>query len=157
MKPARSKVPTRNQRVSATIDILYDIITSRLAAAVASWIEFDLTFAQLKALVVLSRRGDLALGELAQGLGTGKSATSILVQQLVTRGLVDRAENAADRRRSVLRLTEQGARLVAGRRKEREEQVHRWLAPLDDKELEGLQRGLAILHGAMMEELGRGQ
>jgi DNA-binding MarR family transcriptional regulator len=146
-------VKTRTELVSTTIGTLYDVITLRLSAAVASWIEFDLTFAQLKALLVLSRRGDLALGELAEGLGIGNSAASILVQQLVSRGLVDRGEDAHDRRRSVLCLSERGARLVAGRRKEREAQLNHWLAPLSDDELQGLARGLSILHDRMLESV----
>ncbi len=153
MKQPHPSTLARDQQANATIDLLYNLITSRLAAAVTSWIEFDLTFAQLKAMLVLSRQGDLSLGELAEGLGTGKSATSILVQQLVVRGLVARAEDTGDRRRTVLRLTERGARLVAGRRNEREEQLRRWLAPLSDQELQGLQRGLRTLHDAMLQEM----
>ncbi len=155
MKQPRPSTPARDRQANATIDLLYDLITSRLAAAVTTWIEFDVTFAKLKAMLVLSRQGDASLGELAKGLGTGKSATSILVQQLVVRGLVARADDSDDRRRTVLRLTERGARLVAGRRKEREEQLQRWLAPLSDLELQGLQRGLAILHQAMLQGLIR--
>ncbi|MGE5263172.1 MAG: MarR family winged helix-turn-helix transcriptional regulator [Acidobacteriota bacterium] len=154
MKSQQSKIPPRPQVMNATMDTLHHLVTLRLAAAVTRWIEFQLTFAQLKALLVLSQRGELTLGELAQVLGTGNSATSILVQQMVARGLVDRAHDPDDRRRTVLCLSERGATLVAGRRKEREVQLGRWLAPLSDEELQGLQHGLALLHDAMQEELG---
>ncbi len=98
----QSKPQSRTQLLDDTLQTLYDLVTLRLSADVAGWMEFELTFAQLKALLVLSRRGKLALGALAQIMGIGSSATSILVQQLVSRGLVDRSEDAADRRRGVV-------------------------------------------------------
>jgi DNA-binding MarR family transcriptional regulator len=82
---------------------------------------------------------------LAKLLDVGNPTASILVQKLVERGLVTRTEDDADRRQTVVRLSEQGAEIGAGRRGEREKQWQRWLSQLSDEELRGLTHGLSAL------------
>ncbi|MGX5656541.1 MarR family transcriptional regulator [Geodermatophilus nigrescens] len=67
---------------------------------------------QLRALTVLRQRPDLALAELARGVGGGVSTTSRLVDRLVAAGWVDRRPSPASRRAVSLRLTESGEGLV---------------------------------------------
>ncbi len=54
-------------------------------------------------------------------------------------------EGDADRRQTVVRLSDQGAEIGAGRRGEREKQWQHWLSHLDDEELRGLAHGLSAL------------
>ena len=70
---------------------------------------------------------------------------SILIQKLVERGLVTHTEDDTDRRQTVVRLSELGAEIGAGRRNEREKQWQRWLGQLGDEELSGLAHGLSAL------------
>ena len=59
------------------------------------------------ALMILSR-GSSDAGQLITELGVSKQAVSRLVDTLVTLGFVDRMPNALDRRRSDLRLSNNG-------------------------------------------------
>lgn len=76
------------------------------------WARLDLTIGQLKTLMMLAARSDQTISQLAERLGIGKPATSIVVDRLVHEGLVRRAEDALDRRRTLVALTEPGADLV---------------------------------------------
>lgn len=72
----------------------------------------------MQALAFLAYYGSLAVGELAELLGIGNPAASVLVQQLVEQGLVVRSEDVHDRRRTLVTLTEPGARLIRGQREQ---------------------------------------
>jgi DNA-binding MarR family transcriptional regulator len=82
----------------------------------------------------------------------GNPTASLLVQKLVERGLVTRTEDETDRRQTVVRLSEKGADIGAGRRSEREKQWQRWLTHLNDDELQGLANGLSALLAVIASE-----
>jgi DNA-binding MarR family transcriptional regulator len=82
----------------------------------------------------------------------GNPTASILVQQLVERGLVTRTEGTNDRRQTVIRLSDQGAEIGVGRRKEREKQWQRWLSHLSDDDLSALARGLSAITDVIKKE-----
>lgn len=109
------------------------------------WVTADLTISQLKALFLLAHHGQLTVGQLADRLGVGNSTTSILVQQLVEQDLVERSEDVEDRRRTLVALTTQGARLIGGSRKKKEAVLRRWVGQLDDAQLADLRGGLRAL------------
>ena len=62
------------------------------------WRYLDLTMAQLKAVMLLCRRGRARSRELADGLGIAPSAATPLVDRLVEQKLARREDDAADRR-----------------------------------------------------------
>ena len=78
--------------------------------------------------------GPIYQNGLAGRLGTDQSNASILVEQLVTMGLVERHVDIADRRARLLRLTPQGSRLVRRLRAKSHAANERILAPLDAAE-----------------------
>lgn len=118
-------------------------------ATLPTWIHADLTTSQVKAIFLLAHHGSLPVGKLATLLGVGSPAASILVQQLVEKHLVRRAEDPQDRRRTLVSLTSRGDKLISGQREKRETKMLEWLAELDDKSLQGLLRGLRALNDAM--------
>ncbi|MFE9611740.1 MarR family winged helix-turn-helix transcriptional regulator [Streptomyces sp. NPDC006012] len=59
-------------------------------------------------LALLSRHGDLRIGELADLLGVDISVASRQVAQLVGQGVIDRSPDPADGRSRILRLTHEG-------------------------------------------------
>src|SRR5439155_21058303 len=85
------------------------------------------------------------VGHLAQALGIGKPAASILVDRLVHLALVQRDEDRADRRRTLVRLSGRGEELVLGLRQGRRERVRQWASQLTDADLAALRRGLRAL------------
>jgi DNA-binding MarR family transcriptional regulator len=85
-------------------------VTARSFAAV----EDTVTLPQLRVLVVIASRGPLNLGAIAEALGVHPSNASRACERLVVAGLLHRADDPADRRNLVLRLTDAGVRLVEG-------------------------------------------
>lgn len=114
-------------------------------AALPEWMIADLTISQLKGLMLLAYHGALAVSELAGLLKLGSPAASILVQQLVDHALVERSEDAKDRRRTLVRLTTEGAALIVGRHKQKEVKMHAWLGQMCQADLTSLLQGLNAL------------
>lgn len=149
---SKNKMETREELTSIAIAAYMDLFVMMQSAAVSHWLMFELTFAQVRALFQLAVHKAVSVSQLARLLGVGNPTASILVQQLVERGLVTRTEHESDRRRTVVRLSEQGLEIGAGRRSEREKQWQGWLSRLSDEELRGLAQGLHALHKAALAE-----
>ena len=152
MKTTKLKELDRQQAAGVVIQAYMDLFIMMQFNAVSHWLMLELTFAQARALIILAAKKELTVSQLAKLLGVGNPTASILVQHLVERGLVTRKEHATDRRRTLLCLSEQGAEIGAGRRKEREKQWQRWLGHLSDDELNALARGLSALQVAASTE-----
>ncbi|MBO2446395.1 MarR family transcriptional regulator [Actinomadura barringtoniae] len=71
-----------------------------------------MSFFRIKALRRIAK-GPIALRDLAELLLTDRPYTSLVVDDLATRGLVERTPNPADRRSKLVTLTEAGAEVVA--------------------------------------------
>jgi len=149
---SKNKMETRAELTSIAIAAYMDLFVMMQSAAVSHWLMFELTFAQVRALFQLAVHKAVSVSQLARLLGVGNPTASILVQQLVERGLVTRTEHESDRRRTVVRLSEQGLEIGAGRRSEREKQWQGWLSRLSDEELRGLAQGLHALQKAALAE-----
>jgi len=139
------KSPPLTQEVAEAVQAYLALGDALRLASLPGWIVADLTISQLKALVLLEHHGALAVSELARSLSVGNPAASILVQQLVDQALVERSEDARDRRRTLVSLTALGADLISGRRRQTEENLSRWLGQLSEAERAGLVRGLRAL------------
>lgn len=114
-------------------------------ATVPDWLDIDLSMAQMKALFVLGHDGEATIGTLADRLGVGLSAASHLVDRLVHLGVVERAEDPLDRRRTLARLAPTGEALVTRFRAGNQDRLCGWLHHLDDVSLTALHTGLASL------------
>jgi DNA-binding MarR family transcriptional regulator len=73
----------------------------------------DVTPAQSRAIGVLSRHGDLRLSELAEHLRIAARSATEVVDDLETRGLAGRRPDPADRRATLVALTESGQAAAA--------------------------------------------
>lgn len=82
-------------------------VSARSIAAVAE----SLTLPQFRLLVVLSS-GPTKLVTLAEQLGVNPSTATRTVDRLIASGMVSREANPASRREVVLRLSEDGERVV---------------------------------------------
>ena len=152
MKIDQDKTEIREQDIRTTVSAYMDLFVMMQSAAVAHWLMFELTFAQARALIILAAHKALSVSQLARLLAIGNPAASTLVQQLVKRELITRTENETDRRQTVVRLSEQGEEIGAGRRSDREQQWQRWLGRLSNEELSGLARGLSALQAVVHAE-----
>ncbi|MFF9059677.1 MarR family winged helix-turn-helix transcriptional regulator [Streptomyces sp. NPDC101213] len=92
------------------------LTASRLLVAVSARsiaaVEERVTLAQFRMLVVLSSRGATKLVALADLLQVAPSTAMRMVDRLITAGLADRRTNPANRRETLLQLTEEGRRTV---------------------------------------------
>jgi DNA-binding MarR family transcriptional regulator len=73
---------------------------------------WDITPSQLRALRVLTRHGVMRLSELSDHLHIAPRSTTEVVDALESRGLVRRQPDPADRRATLVELTEHGASVL---------------------------------------------
>lgn len=83
-------------------------LSKRVEVALAG---MDLTLPQYRVLGILAE-GAAAASGLADRLAVRRPSITALIDGLVARGLVDRRQEDADRRRVALRLTDEGARIL---------------------------------------------
>jgi DNA-binding MarR family transcriptional regulator len=111
-----------------------------------------LSFAQYKLLFELYHLGDVTAGELAAAAALAPASASQMLDNLAGLGLIERVRSEQDRRNVVIRLTKQGTKQVAARRKEIEPLWNAALAEFSDSELQSAAAVLERLR-AMFEEL----
>lgn len=125
------------------------IFRAMQAAAMPTWLQVDLTLAQIKALFTLETGGPTTVGQLAAALDIGRPAGSILLDRLVQMGLVGRKEDAVDRRRAIIQLTPLGEELLTRLRQGRRERLLDSLGQMSDDDLGALLRGLRALEASL--------
>ncbi len=137
----------KSQREMLTDEIFLSLKSMLLGrtAATTVWLDLDLTIGQIKGIFMLAYSGPMTVGQVAEALGIGKPAASILVDRLVHISLADRTEDAVDRRRAIIRLTTRGEDLVTQLLQGRRELLQDALGRMSDKDLEALAQGLRAL------------
>ncbi|MEV0390629.1 MarR family transcriptional regulator [Nonomuraea sp. NPDC050643] len=89
---------------------------SRLLVAVAARslaaVEEKVTLPQFRMMVVLAGHGETKLVTMAELLGVNSSTAMRMADRLASTGLIAREVNPHNRRESLMRLTEEGHRLV---------------------------------------------
>ena len=116
--------------------LLTDVVT-QLRRVLRSSIRTDypwesLPMAQVELLQRLNDEPGLRINDLARRHRLANNTVSTLVQQLVSAGLVSRETAPADRRAVTVRLTPQGADLIAGWRAAHERRIETALDQLSD-------------------------
>jgi DNA-binding MarR family transcriptional regulator len=104
-----------------------------------------LTLSQLKILLLLSRDGNIAGGELARRLGVGLAALSGMIDRLVVQDLVARTEDLHDRRVRRIGLTRNGAKLIGSIITAGAEKQRRLLSRLSAEELRVVGQAMELL------------
>lgn len=100
--------------------------------------------------------GARSVGELARELGLSLPAASTLARDLEEHGLLERSEDPADRRRTVVDLAPGAAGAIRGWLAGRDRPLERALGELTPEERAAFLKGLGALADALMEESGRG-
>ncbi|HJP60982.1 MAG TPA: MarR family transcriptional regulator [Gemmatimonadaceae bacterium] len=103
---------TDQQEVARAINALRRMVRGLRTAAESIERNLRISAAQLFVMRELADSPDQSVKDLAQVTMTTHSTVSEIVSQLLSKGLVTRSTDPADARRSVLRLTRQGARLL---------------------------------------------
>lgn len=143
--PAKTAESRHTKLVDHVMQLNHEFRGVLVTGVLPQWVAVDLTFSQLKALILLAHHNALTVSDLARLLGTGKPATSILVHQLVQKSFVRRTEDERDRRRTLVRLTPRGVDLMVGQRENITQALTRWVNQLDNAELTSFAHGLEAL------------
>ncbi len=116
----------------------------------SEWLALDIGMGQLKALIVLKEQGRQTVGGMARALKVTEPSASLLLDKLVTRGLVARETDSEDRRRTFVDLSESGDELMTRLRRTKDDHFIGWLSRLSSAELRALEQGLTALHAALV-------
>ena len=141
------------------------ILSDRIAVGRALWRDLvigfahqlgslDIGFTQLAALYAVAGTVTLTVGDLAEQLDRSPSATSRLVDGLVARGYLERAEEVADRRQRVLALTAEGNALLSTVDRSRADQFLAVVRPMPMAERALVAMGVAALANHAVTQRG---
>lgn len=118
--------------------------------------EMSLGRRHLNVVVLLGFSGPMNVGELSRRLGVTHATASLLVGQLSRAGLVQRVEDEADRRRTIVSLAEKHRREITEFLTRRGGFAREALAPLAPWEraafIKGMQAMIAALEAARRAE-----
>ena len=128
--------------VHRALNALRRMVRGLRSAAESVERDLRISAAQLFVLSELAQIPDQSVKDLAAVTMTTHSTVSQVVGQLITKGLVTRTTDAADGRRSVLRLTRQGATLLRKSPRAIQEELIDGFATLRRSEQRGLANGL---------------
>jgi DNA-binding MarR family transcriptional regulator len=103
-------------------------------------------------LAHVAAEGERTVGEIARELGLSLPAASKLVGELEDHGLVNRREDPADRRRTVVSLDAETAKQVLEWLARRNQPLEEALATLSADERRAFLKGMRALAEALMEE-----
>jgi DNA-binding MarR family transcriptional regulator len=100
---------------------LWNAVDARLKS------EFGLPLTHFEPMSVIGRLPGCRVYDIARELGITTGGTSKLVDRIEASGFCRRLPNPADRRSSLLELTEEGRRLLAGAGVAFDDELQRWL------------------------------
>ena len=106
---------------------------------------WDITPAQLRALRVLRRHGQMRLSELSDYLHIAARSTTEVADALESRGLINRQPDPGDRRATLVELTEHGAGVLDAIHAARGSEAERVFGKLSETDRTDLARILRTL------------
>jgi DNA-binding MarR family transcriptional regulator len=142
---AVAEMSARTARAAAIADDLRTVYAGLQQRNVPVWLKLDLTMAQFKALVTIERDAGASVCEVGRELSIGESAASLLIDQLVRRGDVERVTDPNDRRRVRLTVSAHGREVLGELHQGSRQTVGNWLDELDGEQLDALAEGLRAL------------
>jgi len=119
-------------------------------------VDADLTVPQLRVMVILSRTPNASLTQVAEDLGVNPSNASRTCDQLVRRGLVEREEDPADRRRLLLTPSPTGRRLLRQVMRRRQKLLGQIVAEMTPADQQTLMTALVAFNAATARTDGWG-
>jgi DNA-binding MarR family transcriptional regulator len=113
------------------------------------WIELDMKFSKTEifSILYLDKRKEITMTELVEYINVPMSTATGIVDRLVRKGYIARERSETDRRIVVLRLTDEGLRLIQNLKDLIYKYLDMILADLTDEEKQFLARiALKIVH-----------
>lgn len=107
--------------------------------------ESGLSQSQMMSLFHLNHTPDITLSALANFLGISNPAVSQLIEKLVRSGLVIRIDNPADRRGKLLKLTDEGKKIVSQAKIAHHEWIQSLAETIDPEEIPAIEKALLTI------------
>ena len=142
----------KKENIKSIIGLMHSLMLSAKAHDPHPWLHLELTREQLRVIFLLSFKGRVSPGEVAESFGVPKANVTSVIDRLVGKGLVSRQENPDDRRSYILSLTEEGRSQVERLREIGTARIKRVLERMPDEALASLRTGLESLITVLKEE-----
>ena len=90
----------------------FRLLASGLPEQTSSLLDYDLTLQQLRVFAFILTRGQSPISKVADALGIRPNVATGIIHRLVGRELIERREDAHDRRLRLVTVTERGLALI---------------------------------------------
>jgi DNA-binding MarR family transcriptional regulator len=128
------------------------LVVARTARRLRQEAGADLSPSMSSALAAIDRHGPLTPSEVAAHERVQRPTATRVLARLEGLGLVERAPDPADRRSSLISVSDQGRALLRRQRSRKNQFLARRLATLDPEDVATLDRAAAILERLLDEE-----
>ncbi len=135
----------RNPTIDAIATHLEQVAFQDRESKLPDWISQDLTFGQLRVLMIVQRTGPISIGTLAERLGVSLASASETIDRLERHELVMRRHRTDDRRVVECLLSDRGEALVEEIAGLRMDAMHRMLGVLTEEELADFDRLIRLI------------
>ncbi len=136
---------SRNRLISQFAELTEYLNRELHHGVLFEWSGINLTIPQVRTLVLLDRRGSMRMGKISECLGSTVSATTSIVERMVTKGLVERDWDPDDRRVVLCKLTPAGRGALRDLWRLQEDLARRVANRLNTDQLEQLVQSLQIV------------
>jgi DNA-binding MarR family transcriptional regulator len=144
-KGSEARAASRTERTAAAVDAVRRLFRALRVAAQRTQSEAGISAAQLFVLSSLANGAASSLTDLGERTHTDRSSVAEVVHRLAASGLVEQFRSERDRRRTGVRITRAGQRLLGRAPRAPTTQLIAGLEALDDVELEGFASGILRL------------
>lgn len=114
--------------------------------------DFEITPPQFNALLLLSERGDMTIGELGNKMYLASSTATDLIDRMERNMLVERVRDENDRRVVRLHMTEKGKQMILEVLESRKRYLDNLLLHVEQDDQEKLASSLSKIYELMKEE-----
>ncbi len=101
----RNRAETGPKQAGDALRHLVDLVSHGSGSVLVLMDQAAVTLPQVLLMARVERFGSASLSDLAEGSPASAAALSQMIERLVRQGLLDRAEDKADRRRKAIRIT----------------------------------------------------
>jgi DNA-binding MarR family transcriptional regulator len=116
-KPAPKKKASDSEAFEHAFDAFFAAVRRARGRAARETSTEGLTLAQYQLLAAFVDRDEYPVGELAEAGGVAPPTATRMLDGLERAGIVERAHSTEDRRRVTVRLTPEGRRLLAAKKR----------------------------------------
>jgi DNA-binding MarR family transcriptional regulator len=141
---------TATDRAGEIIQALAPLLAQHRNRWAARCQAHGLSIVGFQVLALLEMHGGMPMTRLADELGVALPNATGIVGRLVERGIVARSDDAQDRRRVVVTLTDDGHGLIGEMEEGRRERMSRLFSHMTDDQQQRLLQSVKDLHAAAM-------